>query len=71
MPAPHARAETALVSDAQAEHLTWTIAIGSREPPLRGWVQDESGRRKEFTGLLELVTLLETSLESGCHPTDR
>lgn len=38
------------------------------EEPVRGWVQDEVGERVAFSGLLELIALLEAQAVSTAGP---
>ena len=48
-----------------------TVAIDRREEPIAGWLEWEPDRRRSFSGMLELIGLLDglrtgSAREGGC-----
>jgi hypothetical protein len=45
-----------------------TIEIDPRSQPIAGWLQPKGEPRREFVGMLELISLLEALRERPSHP---
>jgi hypothetical protein len=48
-------------TDHSAEPLRLTVELDRDAEPPSGWVEDEHGERRAFAGLLELISLLDSS----------